>query len=158
MLFVGVDIVEVARVERMARRFGERFLARVYTEAERAHCRGEAQHLAARWAAKEAIAKALGTGVAGFRWTDLEVVVDAADLEDFLATQAELLIPAAAGGFVVAGFPFGAELAFVPAFLDVAEQFDTEFVRVEAAGVGGHRAGVVVGIIDEFGGFQDPGA
>ncbi len=82
MLFVGVDIVEVARVERMARRFGERFLARVYTEAERAHCRGEAQHLAARWAAKEAIAKALGTGVAGFRWTDLEVVVDAAGRPD----------------------------------------------------------------------------
>lgn len=78
MLAVGVDLVEVARVEQMARRFGERFLARVYTEAERAHCRGEAQRLAARWAAKEAIAKALGTGVAGFRWTDLEVIVDAA--------------------------------------------------------------------------------
>ncbi|MGC8838118.1 MAG: holo-ACP synthase [Anaerolineae bacterium] len=77
MLAVGVDVVEVARVERMVRRFGERFLARIYTEAERAHCRGEAQRLAARWAAKEAIAKALGTGVAGFRWTDLEVVADA---------------------------------------------------------------------------------
>ncbi|MGQ9457931.1 MAG: holo-ACP synthase [Anaerolineae bacterium] len=78
MLAVGVDVVEVARIERLTRRFGERFLTRIYTEEERTHCRGDTARLAARWAAKEAIAKALGTGVAGFRWTDLEVVVDAA--------------------------------------------------------------------------------
>ncbi|MBC7223314.1 MAG: holo-ACP synthase [Anaerolineae bacterium] len=78
MLAVGVDVVEVARVERVVRRFGDRFLTRIYTDEERAHCRGQMPRLAARWAAKEAIAKALGTGVAGFCFRDLEVVADAA--------------------------------------------------------------------------------
>lgn len=60
---VGVDIVEIERIARTLARFGERFLRRVYTEAEIAYCRGRPSRLAARFAAKEAVAKALGVGV-----------------------------------------------------------------------------------------------
>ena len=71
---VGVDIVELARVERAVQRHGHRFLRRVYTEAELAYCRGDVARLAARWAAKEAMSKALGTGWRGIEWRELEVV------------------------------------------------------------------------------------
>jgi len=74
MYRVGVDIVELARIERAVQRYGDRFLRRVYTEAELAYCRGDAARLAARWAAKEAISKALGTGWRGIEWKELEVV------------------------------------------------------------------------------------
>lgn len=70
MLYHGVDVVEVARIRHVVLRYGQRFLARVYTAAEQADCvsadgvlRFEA--LAARWAAKEACAKALGIGLRG---------------------------------------------------------------------------------------------
>ncbi|MDH7487385.1 MAG: holo-ACP synthase [Anaerolineae bacterium] len=74
MYRVGVDIVELARIERAVRRHGDRFLRRVYTEAELAYCRGDVGRLAARWAAKEAISKALGTGWRGIEWYELEVI------------------------------------------------------------------------------------
>jgi len=74
MYRVGVDIVELARIERAVHRYGDRFLRRVYTEAELAYCRRNVARLAARWAAKEAIAKALGTGWRGIEWRELEVV------------------------------------------------------------------------------------
>jgi holo-[acyl-carrier protein] synthase len=81
ILGVGVDVVETARIERAARRHGERFLGRVFTEAEAAYCRGmkrSAEHLAARFAAKEAAVKALGTGFGrGFGLRDIEVARDA---------------------------------------------------------------------------------
>lgn len=70
---VGVDIVEIARIERAIGRYGERFLARVYTEGEIAYCRGRPERLAARWAAKEAGSKALGTGWHGIGWREVEV-------------------------------------------------------------------------------------
>lgn len=77
ILGVGIDLVEIARVERAARRHGARFLERIFTEGELAFCLGRkrsAQHLAARFAAKEAAAKALGTGVArGVRLREIEV-------------------------------------------------------------------------------------
>jgi len=73
-LRVGVDIVELARFECILRRHGTRFLQRVYTEAELAYCRHNVSRLAARWAAKEAISKALGTGWRGIRWRELEVI------------------------------------------------------------------------------------
>ncbi len=59
---VGVDIIEIERVEAALERFGERFLGRVYTAVEVAFCRGRAQELAARFAAKEAVMKALVLG------------------------------------------------------------------------------------------------
>ena len=71
---MGVDIVEIERVEGALRRFGERFLARVYTAVEVAVCRGRLSELAARFAAKEAVMKALGTGARGVAWREIEVL------------------------------------------------------------------------------------
>ena len=71
----GVDIIELARIEAAVVRWGDRFLWRIYTPGELAYCRGRISSLAGRWAAKEAISKALGTGWSrGIRWVDLEVV------------------------------------------------------------------------------------
>ncbi|CAM3786977.1 holo-ACP synthase [Tsukamurella ocularis] len=63
---VGIDIAEVARIEESIAQFGARFTARVFTRGELADCAGDARRLAARWAAKEAVVKALrlGPGVA----------------------------------------------------------------------------------------------
>jgi holo-[acyl-carrier protein] synthase len=76
MLSVGVDIVEISRIAKTLERFGERFLRRVYTPVEVAYCRGRVPELAARFAAKEAISKALGTGMVGIAWTEMEVLGD----------------------------------------------------------------------------------
>ncbi|MFN8062941.1 MAG: holo-ACP synthase [Vicinamibacterales bacterium] len=89
---VGLDIVEVARVERAVRRWGDRFVTRVFTAGEVAYCRGrpsESLSFAARFAAKEAGMKALGTGRDHeVRWTDLEVVRLAAAPELILRGEA----------------------------------------------------------------------
>ena len=74
MLVNGVDIIEIPRVRRVAERYGERFFRRIYTDSELAYCRGRAPQLASRFAAKEAVMKALGTGTRGVRWRDIEVV------------------------------------------------------------------------------------
>ena len=76
---LGTDITEVPRIARSIQRFGDRFLARVYTPGEIAYCQSRlktaAQSFAARFAAKEAAAKALGTGISrGVGWLELEVV------------------------------------------------------------------------------------
>ncbi len=70
----GVDIIEIARVGAVLERHGERFLRRVYTEDEVRYCRGRVPELAARFAAKEAVMKALGTGVRGVGWRDIEIL------------------------------------------------------------------------------------
>jgi len=75
-LQVGTDIVEIARIAAALGRFGGRFLERVYTPAERALCRGRVPELAARFAAKEATMKALGTGRRGVGWREVEVLAD----------------------------------------------------------------------------------
>ncbi len=74
MLIAGVDIIEIHRIKRVFEQYGDRFLYRIYTEREIAYCRGRAPQLASRFAAKEATMKALGTGVRGIRWRDIEVV------------------------------------------------------------------------------------
>ena len=75
---LGTDIVEIVRIGEMIERHGELFLQRVYTEQEVAYCQKRTasyQHFAGRWAAKEAVLKALGTGWArGIAWRDIEVV------------------------------------------------------------------------------------
>jgi holo-[acyl-carrier protein] synthase len=71
---VGIDIIEVDRVRKVFERHGERFLRRIYTEAEIRQCRGKATRLAGRFAAKEAISKALGTGLRGVAWREMEIV------------------------------------------------------------------------------------
>ena len=74
---LGTDLIEIARIERSLQRFGEAFLRRVYTAGEIAYCmakKNSAESLAARFAAKEAGAKALGTGISrGVSWRELEV-------------------------------------------------------------------------------------
>lgn len=72
----GVDLCELCRIEAAIGKQGEAFLQRVYTVRERAVCNGDIPLLAGYWAVKEAVGKALGTGISGFRWTDIEVSVD----------------------------------------------------------------------------------
>lgn len=82
MFTIGVDLMEVQRIESAVSRWGDRFLQRVFTPAEIDYCGGRPGSFAARWAAKEAVSKALGTGwapqaphVAGWiDWTEIEVV------------------------------------------------------------------------------------
>lgn len=77
ILGIGTDIIECLRIGRMIERHGELFLRRVYTDREIRYCQARKhaiEHFAGRWAAKEAILKAIGTGwVKGIAWTDLEV-------------------------------------------------------------------------------------
>jgi holo-[acyl-carrier protein] synthase len=71
---IGIDIIEVDRVRKVYEHHGARFLKRVFTEAEVLQCRGKANRLAGRFAAKEAISKALGTGLHGVAWHEMEIV------------------------------------------------------------------------------------
>ncbi len=86
MLYHGVDLIELLRMEQAIARWGDRFVARVFTSGEQADCRGRVPSLAARWAAKEAVAKLLGVGIRGLGagqrhaapvgWHDIEVARD----------------------------------------------------------------------------------
>jgi holo-[acyl-carrier protein] synthase len=74
LISVGVDVIEIARIQRTLDDFGERFLRKVYTERERERYSSRISELAARFAAKEATSKALGTGIRGIRWREMEVL------------------------------------------------------------------------------------
>ena len=71
---VGVDVIEIARIRKVLNDFGDRFLRRVYTERERERYSGRVSELAARFAAKEATSKVLGTGIVGIRWREMEIL------------------------------------------------------------------------------------
>jgi holo-[acyl-carrier protein] synthase len=75
---IGIDVVEVGRIASSLDEFGERFTARIFTSSEREYCLSKARpelHFAARFAAKEAVAKALGTGIGkDVGWLDLEII------------------------------------------------------------------------------------
>jgi holo-[acyl-carrier protein] synthase len=77
ILGIGTDIIECPRIGKMIEQHGELFLRRVYTDREIRYCQARKhaiEHFAGRWAAKEAILKAIGTGWSrGIAWTDLEV-------------------------------------------------------------------------------------
>ena len=73
MLRCGIDMIEISRVEDGIEKFGERFLNRFFTAGERADCKDEPHRLAARFAGKEAVAKALGTGIGMVGWRDIEI-------------------------------------------------------------------------------------
>ena len=77
VLGIGVDLVECARIERSLERFGEKFLHRVFTDGEIEYSTSmkfPARHLAARFAAKEAVSKAFGTGIGkSMGWRDIDV-------------------------------------------------------------------------------------
>ena len=86
MLYTGIDLIEIERIARAVERWGDRFLDRVFTPAELAIYRARPASLAARWAAKEAVAKLLGVGLRGLggagrpddalAWTEIEVLSD----------------------------------------------------------------------------------
>ena len=76
MLAVGVDMIEVARIERGIAKHGDRFYERFFTPQERDYCDGRFASLAGRFAIKEAVGKALGTGIGDIKWTDVEVICD----------------------------------------------------------------------------------
>ena len=75
---IGIDVVEVARIGSSMAEFGEAFAKRVFTAAERDYCEAQKRpelHFAARFAAKEAVAKAFGTGIGkDLGWLDMEIV------------------------------------------------------------------------------------
>ena len=79
---IGLDLVRIARIRAITERWQERFLQRLYTDAERQYCfrlSSPYASLAGRFAVKEAILKALGTGwSAGVRWSDIQVLNDSA--------------------------------------------------------------------------------
>jgi holo-[acyl-carrier protein] synthase len=75
-LSTGVDLVDIARVRDAVERHGERFVARIFTEIEQHECHGRFESLAARFAAKEATAKALGCGIGDVGWLDIEIRSD----------------------------------------------------------------------------------
>ena len=75
-LSVGTDIIEIPRIAAVIERWRERFLDRVYTPDELRYCRGRIPELAARFAGKEAVSKALGTGIRGLAWRDMEILPD----------------------------------------------------------------------------------
>lgn len=85
---IGIDIEEIARFAQLTEQWGLRFERRIFTEEEIRYCNGKilpAQHYAARFAAKEAFSKAIGTGWTGaFRWTDVEVRNDTSGKPSFV--------------------------------------------------------------------------
>lgn len=76
LLRTGIDLIEIERIEAAIQRHGERFLQRVFTPAELGETGSNPASLAARFAAKEATAKALGTGIGAISWLDIEVLRD----------------------------------------------------------------------------------
>jgi len=105
ILGIGIDIVEIERVKKSVLKYDQLFLSKIYTEKEIEYCltkKNKYQHLAARFAAKEAISKALATGWSkGFRWKDVEIfneksgmpnVILKGNLKNFLGDQKSLKI------------------------------------------------------------------
>lgn len=73
MLRCGIDLIENRRIQEGIERFGDRFLNRFFTPGERSDCEDQPHRLAARLAAKEATAKALGTGIGDVSWLEIEI-------------------------------------------------------------------------------------
>jgi holo-[acyl-carrier protein] synthase len=73
-LKTGIDIIEISRIQAVLDRHGERFLKRVFSDQEILECRGRADALAVRFAAKEAASKALGTGIGPISWCEVETL------------------------------------------------------------------------------------
>jgi len=76
MVRCGIDMIENERIEDSIARFGERFFTRFFTDGEREDCNDQPHRLAARIAAKEAVAKALGTGIGDVKWVEIEIRVN----------------------------------------------------------------------------------
>jgi|ERR1700690_2339309 holo-[acyl-carrier protein] synthase len=76
ILRTGVDLIEIARIEEVINRHGKHYLERIYTSAELEQCGKQTKSLAGRFAAKEAFAKALGTGIGVVAWNEIEILGD----------------------------------------------------------------------------------
>jgi holo-[acyl-carrier protein] synthase len=72
----GIDLIEIARIEEVIKRHGTRYLERIYTATEIEQSGNKTESLAGRFAAKEACAKAIGTGIGIIGWKDVEIMVD----------------------------------------------------------------------------------
>lgn len=86
---MGVDVVEVSQVKRLLQKYRQKFLNRIFTEQEQRYCFNKPRphlHLAVRFAAKEAVAKSLGTGKRGFSWKEIEVINDSYGKPNILLT------------------------------------------------------------------------
>lgn len=77
MLATGIDTIEIARVAQAVERRGASFCDRIFTPREQAYCQNRPPCLAGRWAVKEAVAKALGTGIGDVAWLEIEIINDA---------------------------------------------------------------------------------
>lgn len=75
-LRTGVDLIEISRIQEVVSRHGKHYLERIYTPAELQQCGKRSESLAGRYAAKEAVAKALGSGIGDVSWKDIEVLGD----------------------------------------------------------------------------------
>ncbi len=131
LVSVGVDIIEIARIQRALDDFGQRFLRKIYTERERERYGSRVPELAARFAAKEATSKALGTGIRGIRWREMEVLANRRGkpvlvLHGGAADRAALL------GLVAFDVSLthsrSDAMAFVVAYRDPAHTWETESV------------------------------
>ncbi len=76
ILRTGIDLIEISRIEDVLTRHGKRYLDRIYTAAELEQIGQDAESLAGRFAAKEAVAKALGCGIGDVTWKEIEVLGD----------------------------------------------------------------------------------
>jgi holo-[acyl-carrier protein] synthase len=76
LLRTGVDLIEISRIDEVVARHGKHYLERIYTPAELEQCGKRAESLAGRFAAKEAVAKALGSGIGDVSWKEIEVLGD----------------------------------------------------------------------------------
>lgn len=72
----GVDLIEISRIEEVVARHGKHYLERIYTPAELEQCGKRIESLAGRFAAKEAVAKALGCGIGDVAWREIEILGD----------------------------------------------------------------------------------
>src|SRR5947199_344076 len=98
----GIDIIETERIRRSVEEHGQRFLDRVYTPAEQEYCaknqKRQFEHLAGRFAAKEAVLKVLGTGWrGGIAWTDIEILNEISGAPKVTLTGESLKIATAMG-------------------------------------------------------------
>ena len=74
VLLTGVDLIEIERVQKVLERHGQRFTQRVFTPQELEDCAGNVKSMAVRFAAKEAVSKAFGTGIGKVRFKDIEII------------------------------------------------------------------------------------
>ncbi|MFL2664399.1 MAG: holo-ACP synthase [Dehalococcoidia bacterium] len=73
MIYTGIDMIEIERIQHVLNQYQERFLNKIFTKKEQIYCNKRSKQLASRFAAKEAVMKLLGTGVRGIPWKSIEV-------------------------------------------------------------------------------------